>query len=78
MKLFPCALLLTLAGAGLVAAAADLPKAETLLDQYVEVTGGRANYEKRTTEYLSGTVEIPASNVKGKVEMWAEAPRQPC
>ena len=70
MKLI-CTMLL--AGAGL-SAAADLPKAETLLDRYVEVTGGRANYEKRTTEYMSGVVEIPAAGVKGKVEMWAEAP----
>ena len=69
MKLFYCAL----ACAGLVSAA-DLPKAETLLDHYVEVTGGRKNYEKRTTEYMSGMVEIPAAGVKGKVEMWAEAP----
>lgn len=54
--------------------AADLPKAEALLDRYVEATGGRATYEKRTSEYLSGTVEIPAAGVRGKVEMWAEAP----
>lgn len=54
--------------------AVDLPKAETLLDHYVDVTGGRAAYEKRTTEYMSGTVEIPASGVNGKVEMWGAAP----
>ena len=67
-----CTLLLV--GTGLITAADDLPKAETLLDRYVEVTGGRQNYEKRTTEYMSGIVEIPAAGVKGKVEMWAEAP----
>ena len=61
-------------GCAALAAAADLPKAETLLDRYVEVTGGRQNYEKRSTEYMSGIVEIPAAGVKGKVEMWAEAP----
>jgi hypothetical protein len=55
-------------------AAADLPPAETLLDRYIEATGGRANYEKRTSEYMSGTVEFPAAGVKGKVEMWAAAP----
>lgn len=68
---FYCTILLATAG---LTTAADLPKAETLLDRYVEVTGGRANYEKRTTEYMSGVVEIPAAGVKGKVEMWAEAP----
>jgi zinc protease len=55
-------------------AAADLPKAETLLNHYVEATGGKANYEKRTTEYMSGAVEIPAAGVKGKVEMWGQSP----
>ena len=68
MKLL-CSILLT---GGLMAS--DLPKAEALLDRYVEVTGGRKNYEKRTTEYMSGIVEIPGAGVKGKVEMWAEAP----
>jgi len=67
------ALLLAIVGtAGLMAA--ELPKAETLLDKYVEVTGGRQNYEKRTTEYMTGTVEIPAAGVKGRVEMWGQAP----
>jgi hypothetical protein len=76
MKLY----MIVTAAAGLAAAvssdlrAADLPKAEVLLERYVEVTGGRANYEKRTTEYMSGTVEIPAAGVKGKVEMWGASP----
>jgi zinc protease len=68
-----CAMLV-IAGCSAALMAADLPKAEMLLDKYVEVTGGRDNYAKRTTEYMSGTVEIPAAGVKGKVEMWAEAP----
>ena len=69
MKLFYSALM-----AASLLTAADLPKAETLLDRYIDVTGGRKNYEKRTTEYMSGSVEIPLAGVKGKVEMWAEAP----
>jgi hypothetical protein len=68
-----CAILLAISCTAAMMAA-DLPKAETLLDKYVEVTGGKANYEKRSTEYMSGTVEIPAAGVKGKVEMWAQAP----
>ena len=56
------------------AAAADLPKAEILLEKYIEATGGRANYEKRTSEYLAGTVEMPAAGVKGTLEGWSEAP----
>lgn len=71
MKLF--LLTVCVASAG-VAMAADLPKAEGILDRYVEVTGGRRNYEKRTNEYTSGTVTVPAAGVTGKVEMWAAAP----
>ncbi|HEY3743674.1 MAG TPA: hypothetical protein VGL53_27705 [Bryobacteraceae bacterium] len=70
MKL--CAIVLLAAATHLTAA--ELPKAETLLDHYVEVTGGRAAYEKRTTEYMSGSIELPASGVKGKVEMWGATP----
>lgn len=70
MKLLFCAVAL----AAVSASAADLPKAETILDRYVEVTGGRQVYEKRTNEYTSGLVEVPAAGVKGKVEMWAAAP----
>ena len=40
-----------------------LPKAETLIDHYVEVTGGRAAYEKRTSETATGTVEFAAQGL---------------
>jgi outer membrane lipoprotein-sorting protein len=39
-------------------AAADLPKAETILDKYVEVTGGKAAYQKVHSEIESGTMTI--------------------
>lgn len=54
--------------------ATDLPKGETVLDHFVEVTGGKQNYDKRSNEYMSGTVSVPAAGVTGKIEMWAAAP----
>jgi hypothetical protein len=54
--------------------AADLPKAESILEQYVAATGGRAAYEKRTSEYFKGTVAMPAANLSGTYESWSAAP----
>ena len=58
------------------ALAADdaLPKAETILDHYVEVTGGKAAYEKRKNEVSTGTVEFAAQGLKGTVTRYAAAP----
>ena len=57
-----------------VLAADDLPKAEQILDKYIEISGGRAAYEKRKSEYASGTVEIMGTGVTGTMESWAAAP----
>ena len=45
----------------------DLPKAETVLDQYVEATGGRAAYEKIKNRVLKGTLEVSGANIKGTI-----------
>lgn len=50
-----------------------LPKAETILDRYIEVTGGKTAYEKRTSEVSTGTFEMTAQGIKGTVTIW-EAP----
>lgn len=54
--------------------ASDLPKAETILDRYIEVTGGKALYEKRKTEVATGTFEMAAMGVKGTVTHYAADP----
>ena len=51
-----------------------LPKAETILDHFVEVTGGKAAYEKRKTEVSSGTIDFAAQGLKGTVTRYAAAP----
>jgi outer membrane lipoprotein-sorting protein len=53
-----------------------LPKADTILEQYVEATGGRAAYEKVKSTVATGEVEIPAANLKGKLEIFEAAPNR--
>ena len=56
------------------AAAQDLPKAETLFEKYLEVTGGKAAYAQRRTEVAKGTVRMAAAGVTGTVELYSAAP----
>jgi len=52
----------------------SLPKPETIIDRYIEVTGGRAAYENRKSEVSTGTVELAAQGVKGTLVQYAAAP----
>jgi hypothetical protein len=53
---------------------ADLPTPEAILDRYVEVTGGKAAYEKRKTEVVHATVEVASVGLKGTmVEYFGES-----
>jgi zinc protease len=51
-----------------------LPKAETILDRFIEVTGGRAAYEKRKSEVMTGHIEMTAQNVKGTLTRYSAPP----
>lgn len=53
-----------------------LPKADTILDRYIEVTGGKAAYEKRKTAIETGTFEFKAQGLKGPVTRYAAEPAQ--
>ena len=61
---------------GFTALAADeaLPPAETILNHYIEVTGGKAAWEKRKTEVATGTVEIVAQGIKGTLAHYSADP----
>jgi outer membrane lipoprotein-sorting protein len=65
---------LALAFAGVLASAADLPKGETLLDQYIEVTGGKAAYAKIHGDMTTGTIEFKAMGLKGKLTVYSAEP----
>jgi hypothetical protein len=59
--------------AGLVRAAdTPLPKAETILDGYVDATGGKAAYEKRKSEIVTGTVAFTANGMKGTITIYSD------
>ena len=55
-------------------AAPTLPDAASILDRYVEVTGGRSAYEKHQTEILTGMIEFAAQGLKGKITRYAAPP----
>lgn len=62
--------------AGAFAAAQPLPKAETILDRYSEVTGGKAAYQKHTQETMAGTISFPAQGLGGKLTRYATSSDQ--
>lgn len=52
----------------------DLPKAEVILDRFVEVTGGKAAYQKHTHEKMTGTILVPEVGMTGNLTRFAAAP----
>ncbi len=54
--------------------AQNTPTAESILDRYVEVTGSKAAYERVKSEISSGTMEIKAQGVKGRMTVYRKAP----
>ena len=57
-------------------AAADeaLPEAATVLDRYIEVTGGKEAYAKHKSEIETGTLDYPAQGLKAKITRYAAEP----
>ncbi len=54
------------------APATDLPSAESILDRYVEVTGGREAYENRTSEVAHGKMEMGAVGISGELTSYSK------
>jgi hypothetical protein len=71
-NIFLCAAMVLATGATM--AADDLPKAETILDKYIEVTGGKAAYEKNHTEISTGSMEFVGKGIKGSVSSFRAEP----
>jgi hypothetical protein len=57
-------------------AADDLPKADTILDKYVEVTGGKAAYEKHHSAVSKGNFEMAAMGFKGSITIYHAEPNK--
>jgi outer membrane lipoprotein-sorting protein len=51
-----------------------LPKAETLLDNYIKATGGKDAYEKVKTTVMKGTFGIAAAGIKGDIVLQVKNP----
>lgn len=69
-----CGVLALGAAAGGLCFAQPLPKAETILDHYVEATGGKAAYEQHKTEVLRGSIAFPAQGLTGQLTRYSAAP----
>lgn len=59
-----------------VTAKADLPPPEEIFDRYIEVTGGRAAYEKLHNMVLRGTISITSSGLSVGVSMYRASPNK--
>jgi hypothetical protein len=46
-----------------------LPAGESVLDRYVEATGGAAAYKSRTSETVTGTLELAAAGLTGQLRV---------
>ena len=65
-----------LCGWGQVRAEEQLPKAEEILDKFVEATGGKAAYEKVHNEKSTGTFEFVGKGVKGAMTSYRAEPNK--
>jgi len=54
----------------------DLPTADTVLNQYIEATGGKAAHRKLTSRVMTGTMEITGANLKGTIKVTQAAPNK--
>ena len=59
-----------------VSSAPATPSADQILNRYVEAVGGRAAWQKLSSRVSSGTIEVPAMNLSGTVEIHEKAPNQ--
>jgi hypothetical protein len=53
-----------------------LPKADVILDKYVEVTGGKAAYGKLKNRITKATFEIPAQGLKADLTVYSARPNK--
>jgi zinc protease len=58
------------------ASAHAAPSADQILDKYLVASGGRAAWQKLSSRVSKGTVDLPALNLSGTVEMREKAPNR--
>ena len=47
----------------------ELPSADSVIDRYIEATGGAAAYEARKSDISRGTMTIGAAGITGQLEI---------
>jgi hypothetical protein len=75
-RVTPAVVLAGLACGPLMAAGEPLPKAEVILDKFVEATGGKAAYEKVHNEKWTGTFEFVGKGIKGTATSYSAEPNK--
>jgi hypothetical protein len=73
MPKFPLAFFL---GSFVLFAADSLPSADTVLNKYLEATGGRAALEKRHNQVAHGYFEIASAGLKGALTVYEAEPNK--
>jgi len=68
--------LLVAAPASRLLAADELPKGDAIVDKYVEVTGGKAAYDKIHTMVTTGTMTFAAMGLKANVTTYHAEPNK--
>lgn len=63
-------------GCGGARAAEEQPKAEAILDKYIEASGGKATFQKFENQLTTGTMEIVGKGIKGKITAYKARPRK--
>jgi len=51
-----------------------LPAADKVLDNYIKAIGGREAWKKLTSRISTGTIDVPAMNLSGTIEIREKAP----
>jgi hypothetical protein len=53
---------------------ADLPSADSIMQRYIQVTGGKTAYDAVKTEVATGSFNIKAAGISGTIKMYQAAP----
>jgi zinc protease len=56
--------------------ATPLPTSDQILDHYLQAVGGRDAWMKLTSRVSTGTIDIPAANISGTLDLKEKAPNQ--
>jgi len=63
-----------LAGCAVLAAQETLPTAAAVLDRFIDMTGGKAAYEKHRDQVARGTLALPAQGITGDMTLTSAEP----